>query len=108
MSWINYDDNGKPEATLEMVDLARMQNKFLIHIICEQDDVDPEFLGVTFMALVDVIPRIGEHITIEDGSVCEVFWISHEQYVRKNEDDSIHSIGLIPNVVARLICKAPR
>lgn len=101
-NWINYYGDGKPTIDYGMMKLAKENNMFLIHVICEgQEDSDTDsFSGVTFVAMTYAIPRVGENISLEDGSICEVTGILHGQSVGRTEN-IVDTILLVPNVRAK-------
>lgn len=57
------------QLTDKLVDIADNSDKKVIKVIC--DDLE-DFGPVSFLALVDFIPKIGEDIILEDKKICKV------------------------------------
>lgn len=91
---INYDPDGTPEYDEEAAAQARELGLFMVCIIC--DDRGPDRVPVSFVVFVSAIPRTGERIWLEDGSVCEVKRVYH----RVVSMPEIGMISLTPNVYA--------
>jgi hypothetical protein len=70
---IQYDPDKFPEVTPEQFRVAGELNLHVVVIHCDEPDAevgDPA--GVSFVTLVPFLPRVGDRIYLEDGSVCEV------------------------------------
>ena len=101
-------DSGKPAAyTDEQFEAAMELGLRPIQIICNEPGAQPGDLGagVAFFAFVHDIPRIGERVELEDGSLCEVTRVYH-RVVKIGPTANFHSLA--PNVVATKIGKAER
>lgn len=69
MSHIDYSDDGKPEITSQMFSDAKFLGMFILQIICHNDTGEDH---VNFLTLCNYVPRIGETISLEDGTKCKV------------------------------------
>jgi hypothetical protein len=71
-----------------------------VQIICEEkENAKPgDQTGVSFIAFVPFVPRIGEDVKLEDGKVCRVRAV----YYRVVTNPDSRMITLVPNVVAIL------
>jgi hypothetical protein len=97
---ITYDPDKTPDVDPESSRIARQLGMFPINVICDEPDAQPgDHTGVGFMAFVDVVPRIGERITLQDGNKFTVTNIYHR--VVKDPDSDF--ITMMPNVVGRRI-----
>jgi hypothetical protein len=77
MSSISYDSDKTPHLDPEMSRIARKLGMFPINVICNEPDAQPgDHTGVSFFAFVDVVPRIGERIVLQDGKKITVTNIS--------------------------------
>lgn len=65
-------------------------------VICENPDEPTE--QVSFYAVVLFLPRIGDHIVLEDGNACEVWKVNFGVFQAKRG-----SRMLVPQIRARLI-----
>jgi len=101
---INYDPDGKPNFSDEMLKDAERCRLHPVNVICDEPNacVGDE-TGISFIALVPFIPREGDRIHLEDGRSCEVKRICHKVVVGRNSEGQAKSIRLVPNVVAYLI-----
>lgn len=76
MSIINYDPANRPIATQEMIDFAKNNQQILFNLLCGiQDD---ESISLSVVVVGFTIPRIGEKIQLEDGTICIVSEIVHK------------------------------
>lgn len=60
-------------------DLAEENGLQVVHVICDWEKVDAgNSGGVSFFALVEFVPRIGETIVSQDGLRCRVRDVLHK------------------------------
>ena len=99
---ISYDPDKTPKLSQEMIEEAEKSRLHIVHVICDEPGATVgDIAGVSFAALVPFIPRVGESITLQDGSVCKV-------------DEILWSVvtirglpALVPNVSAVLTHRKP-
>jgi hypothetical protein len=105
---INYDPDGKPIFTDDIIEEAEQLRLHPVLILCDEPRAqvgDPT--GVSFIALVAFIPRQGDRIVLEDGRVCEVSKVYYKVLPRKDTHGKTQSILLVPNVTAYLLPDSP-
>ena len=70
---INYDANGRPEMSAALAEFASQANQQIAHVICDEPGAQVgDEGGVSFLTAVPEVPRSGEKIQLEDGSMCTV------------------------------------
>jgi hypothetical protein len=70
---INYDADGKPEIDGAALALARSIGYHVINVICDLPKANVgDVGGVSFSCMVAFVPRKGERIELDDGTICEV------------------------------------
>lgn len=68
-----YDPDKTPQADLSQLNEAIALGLFSIAVVCDERGAKAgDHTGVSFVVYVNVVPRIGERITLEDGGACEV------------------------------------
>ena len=97
MSLISRDGDKKPEATPEMIRVAKSLGLSLIQIMC-----DREGAALNFYAMVEHVPRIGESIRTQDGKPCLVETVFHAVVPVNNELGEQVGFRLCPVVYAVL------
>ncbi len=95
---VNYDPNGKPEVSADMINLARDLGLQVVNVICDEGGAQVgDHTGVSFIAMTPFLPRPGDRIALEDGRICQTkcafFKLSR----------MTGYIGLVPTVYATLI-----
>ena len=101
---INYDPDGKPNLSNEMLEEAERCRLHPVNVICDEPNACVgDASGISFIALVSFIPREGDRINLEDGRACEVKRIFHKVVAIKNSEGQAKSILLMPNVYAYLV-----
>jgi len=73
MSSVSRDPDKAPNIDPRLIDKARKCNMQIAHIICDENGAkvgDP--VGVSFVALVPAIPRIGEQLHLQNKTRCTV------------------------------------
>lgn len=84
----------------EFVAAARELGMHPVNIICDPPSPDAnENRGISFIAAVYEIPRVGERILLDDGRICEVRQIVHKVGVQ-NARFSRDFFLLLPTVYA--------
>jgi len=105
---INYDPDGKPDLTDEMIRDAEQFGLRIVNVICDEPGARVgDATGISFLALVHFIPSRGDFIDLEDGRSCEVKYVRHKVAPLRDSGGRIRTINLVPNVVARLISHNP-
>jgi hypothetical protein len=97
---ISRDPDKTPHMTPELLALAERHDKKVIHVV-----IDPEGAkvgdnaGLSFLALVDFVPRIGETIRTQNKKYCKVVDVLHgvAPYAPNGETEAF---ALITNVYA--------
>jgi hypothetical protein len=104
---INYDSDGKPILTDQMLADAK---EFGLHptvVVCDEQRAQVgDHCGASFAALVSFIPRKGDRITFEDNRTCEVQRVYYTVVSKNHADSKAASIVLIPNVAAYLLSES--
>jgi hypothetical protein len=68
-----------------------------IGVHCDEPGApEGEYEGVSFMAFVNFVPRIGERLVLQDGNTCEVTRVYHKVVSLPGSG----MISLMPNVAA--------
>jgi hypothetical protein len=76
---INYDPDGSPSPDDEAFRAAARAGATMLQVVCDEPDARVgEHVGVSFAAMVYSIPRVGEHIQLEDGGFCKVKRVIHK------------------------------
>jgi hypothetical protein len=87
----------------EMVDAARELRMHPVHIVCDATKIgarsNGDRNGVSFIAAVYEIPRVGERLMLEDGEICEVLQVVHKVGVQTSRGDYTFPL-LLPTVYA--------
>ena len=97
---INYDPDGYADVSSEAKKMAVASGLMPVNVLCNEPEARVgDHTGVTFVAFVNALPRIGERIELQDGTRCEVYGVLHK-VVKDTESDFI---TLMPNVLARRI-----
>lgn len=92
---LNYDPDGIPDVDSDAIQRAQEYGMRPIHVTCDEPNAKVGDLGcVSFLAFVHFVPRTGETITLEDGTVCRV----HNVHFKVTDIDGFKS--LIPNIDA--------
>lgn len=98
---IEYDPDSRPEMSEEGWRMAREMGVHPVQIICDEPNAkvgDPS--GVTCMALVSCVPRVGEQLWLEDKSACVVDVVRHNFVTVRGADGSAKYVMLVPVVHA--------
>ncbi|MHC4432785.1 MAG: hypothetical protein ACYTBS_13170 [Planctomycetota bacterium] len=104
---INYDSDGKPILTDQMLADAKEFGLHPIVVICDEQGAQVgDQCGASFAALVSFIPRQGGQITFEDNRTCEVQRVYYTVVSMNNADSKAESIVLIPNVAAYFLSES--
>jgi hypothetical protein len=70
---INYDPHARIPLDPTLRADALRQGLHAIHVVCNEPDVKvSDQTGVSFLAFVPFVPRVGENIQLEDGNLCRV------------------------------------
>ncbi|MFL5328645.1 MAG: hypothetical protein ACJ8C4_06995 [Gemmataceae bacterium] len=100
---ISRDPSEVPDLSDELEQAARSTNKGIAHIICEPKDAKVnEPGGVSFFALMDFLPRIGETILTQNKRRCRVVDVFHTVNPARKAGNQI-GFSMIPIVIAELI-----
>lgn len=88
--WITYDEFGINEwgslkVTPKIIKLVKDLDRKLIQVRCVNQQLHKKFYGVSFFAIPYVVPRIGETIALEDGTICKIFDIVYMQISMKKK-----------------------
>lgn len=76
---LNYEPDQKPEMTPRALARAIKLHLTPVNIICNEPDAKVgDSTGVSFIAYVDYVPRIGERIVLQDETTCEVRMVYHK------------------------------
>ena len=100
---LNYDPDGMAEIDPDVMRRATELGYKAVHVICNEPGAkvgDPT--GVSFIAFVDFLPRIGDRIKLEDRTVCEVQRVYFG--TARSADGKI--LTLVPNVSAIRVPKS--
>jgi|WetSurMetagenome_2_1015567.scaffolds.fasta_scaffold246952_2 hypothetical protein len=98
---INYDPDGIPNITNEMLEYAKRFNLHPVVICCDESNSQVgDSNGVSFATLVSFIPRQGERIILENGRTCEVRRVYYKVVSIKDTQGNAESIILVPNIYA--------
>jgi hypothetical protein len=98
---ISRDILSRPEASKELLELAKKLGQKIVHISIAQLPTveDPALDGQSFLALVDFLPRAGELIRTENKKLCEVKRVLH--VIRPfSPGGKTEAFGLFPTVFA--------
>lgn len=96
--FVNYDPDGLPQATPELILHALEKNLQIIHVICDEPDAKVgDHSGVSFLTMTSFLPRVGDQVKLEDGKYCIVRRVFFA--VSKSENHP----GLVANVYATLL-----
>ena len=97
---INYDPDSKPEIDPEAMAEAEQLGLRVIHVICDEAGAKVgDQSGVSFVTFGDFLPRAGDRMQLEDGTVCEVKRV----YFKLSRPDGSRLSVLVPNVLATRI-----
>lgn len=70
---INYDPDGTPELSTEMLQAAQDAGMGVVHVICDEPDAQlGDATGVSFWTMAAFLPRQGDRLHLQNGTVCEV------------------------------------
>ena len=70
---INYDPEGKPEISDEALRQARTYGMHVFQVWCDEPkDKRNDDTGVNFLTIGPFLPRVGEILTLQDGTDCVV------------------------------------
>jgi hypothetical protein len=102
---ISRDPEKAPKGGLELARLATELRLQIVNVICREEDAqsdDPE--GISFLALLETVPRVGEHIVLENGRECEVkrvYWnVGRNVAPMKDGSPGPQYVLMAPNVLA--------
>ena len=100
---VSYDSGEKPKVTPELLAFAKTMGLVPLTIILVPPGAQPpdDVGGVSFVALVDYIPRIGEHIVSQDNQWCVVKQVVHK--VWKYDGVQTPAFSLAPSVFAEVL-----
>lgn len=98
MKMTSYDPDELPKLDLKVTQAAGELHKKIVFIHCVQKHSNE---GVSFYTLVDHMPRIGERITLDDNSVCEIKGILHKVTHFNYNGDKL--MILVPTIVSMLV-----
>ncbi len=98
---LSYDPEDSPKFDEEACEQATDLGLWPIHILCDvpEEDAD-DYTKVIFTAYVAFIPRVGERIGLEDGTMCEVTRVYYK--VKKPGK----YISLVPHLYAVPLAKS--
>jgi hypothetical protein len=100
-----YDPDEIPELDPETLGQAKGLGLHPIHVICDEPNSQVgDHTGVSFVAFSEFLPRVGDSIDLEDGTVCEVRRVYHK--LARNPETNY--IMLVPNVFAVRIGRTNR
>lgn len=92
---LNYDPDGVPPLTPNIVQLAEKMGFHPVHFVCDEQHAKVgDHTGVSFWGIVPFLPRKGDRITLEDGNHC----IVQKSLYRVSDADGVKC--LIPTVYA--------
>jgi hypothetical protein len=94
---LSYDPNKVPELDIAACAEAQEIGLHPINIICDEPNAkEGDNTGVSFIAFVNDIPRIGERIKLEDNKTCEVKRV----YYKLAHIPLRKVVVLVPNIYA--------
>lgn len=97
---VQRDPDKKPEVTEEMLRAAQRVGKKIVCVTLDPPGAKVgDSGGVSFFALVDFLPRVGESLWTNEGQQCQVRYVDHK-IVNMHADPSV--LLLMPNVYAVL------
>lgn len=100
---ISRDPSKPPELDDEIVEAAKALNKGIINVICDRPGAQVDDAGaLSFFAIVDFVPRIGEIIITQNKKRCRVKRIYYGISPVHQLDRQV-ALTLVPNIVAELI-----
>lgn len=103
---ISRDPDRAPKSTPEEEALAQELDLQLLNVICDEPGAQVgDATGVSFTALTPGIPAAGDHIILQDGTVCEVRRIHWKVVSIPDSDGRTSCQCLVPNVSA--VAKKP-
>jgi hypothetical protein len=104
---INYDPDGRPEITPEMLAEARQYGLQIVHVICDEAGAKVgDATGVSFIALVPSVPNAGDRIMLENGQRCDVKRALYKVRTMRSAEGKARTIHMFPNVLAVAIGKS--
>jgi hypothetical protein len=93
----SYDPDGTPEMDEEAFEEADRLGMRPVFVICDEQKAKVgDISGVSFVCFAYFVPRMGERITLEDGTTCQVARVMYKLARTKSRK----VIGLTPNVYA--------
>jgi hypothetical protein len=100
---ISYDPSKSPDWDPKAMQLARQIGMIPFDVTCNEPDAKPDdHTGVQFNVFAYAVPRIGELITLQDGTVARVTDVIHK--VAKPPDGPF--TALMAHVIACRIGRA--
>src|SRR4051812_31451166 len=94
---ISYDPDKHPELSNDAVKDAESLNMQIVNVICDEPGAKVgDNTGVAFLSITPFVPRIGERIKLEDGTMCEVKMVFH----RVSRLPDTKTTALVPTVLA--------
>src|SRR5262249_30078170 len=76
---ISYDPSAVPDFDPQATDEATRLGLTPINVVCDEVGRQPgDQGGVSFTAFVSFVPRIGDRIILQDGTMCEVRRVYHK------------------------------
>lgn len=99
---LEYDPDKTPdEPSDELIEKAESLGLRIVQVICSDPDKE-QGSGVTFNAMLSVMPRAGDLIVLENKRVCEVNRAYFTTIAERNASGKIESILLHPIIFAVL------
>lgn len=99
---ITREPGDKPKPTPELLAAAQEMPMRIVQVTCMPAGATADDLsGVSFLAIADFLPRVGEHIVTQDGKPCRVISVSY-RVAPIGDPSKPSAFGLFPHVYAVL------
>lgn len=90
-----------PRFTPEQYEKARALGLYPIYILCDPEgSAIGDGSAVMFVAFVSTTPRVGEHIRLESGKMCDVTYVYYKVGTSHDPDGKADFISMVPTVCA--------